>query len=251
MGALHEGHLSLVDLAGKDADHVIVSIFVNPTQFNDPNDLKNYPRDIKRDLDMLASHKVDAVFTPDIHEVYPSPDTRQFDFGTLDKVLEGRHRPGHFNGVAQVVSRLFDIVQPDMAFFGQKDYQQLLIVKKLTKMLKMNVDIISCPIIRESDGIAMSSRNQLLTPAERLHAPLISKTLLEAREMARKKSVGQVMAWAVKNLNNDPLLNVEYFEIVNAENLEKISNLNDAARVIACVAVKIGKVRLIDNLIFD
>jgi len=251
MGALHAGHLSLVDIAGKDADHVIVSIFVNPTQFNDPNDLKNYPRNIKRDLELLSSHKVDAVFIPDIHEVYPSPDTRQFDFGRLEKVLEGRHRPGHFNGVAQVVSRLFDITKPDLAFFGQKDYQQLLIVRKLTGMLDMNIRIVSCPIIRESDGLAMSSRNQLLTPEERLHAPLIFKTLLETREMARQNPLEKVRAAAIEKLNNDPLISVEYLEVVNAENLDKISDRNDANRIIACVAVKIGKVRLIDNLIFD
>ncbi len=251
MGALHQGHLSLVDIAAADAGHTIVSIFVNPTQFNDPNDLKNYPRNLKKDLQLLSEHKVDAVFVPDIHEIYPAPDERQFDFGKLDKVLEGKHRPGHFNGVAQVVSRLFEIVEPDMAFFGQKDYQQYLIVKKLTGMLEMNVEIVACPIIRESDGLAMSSRNQLLSPAERLHAPNIARTLFKAREMAREKSFSEVQSWAIGNLNNDPFTDVDYFEIVNAETLEKVSKREEAEKIIACVAVKIGKVRLIDNLIFD
>ncbi len=191
MGALHEGHLSLVDMASKETGHVIVSIFVNPTQFNDPNDLKNYPRNIRKDLELLSGHGVDAVFVPDLHEIYPSPDTRQFDFGKLDKVLEGEHRPGHFNGVAQVVSRLFEIVHPDVAFFGQKDYQQLLIIKKLVEMLEMDVEIVACPIVREPDGLAMSSRNQLLTPEERKHAPKIAETLLRAREMARQRTVGK------------------------------------------------------------
>jgi pantoate--beta-alanine ligase len=251
MGALHKGHLSLVERAIKESDHVIVSIFVNPTQFNDPNDLKNYPRNVRKDLELLAPFNVSAVFTPDIHEVYPSPDTRQFDFGRLDKILEGQHRPGHFNGVAQVVSRLFEIVEPDMAFFGQKDYQQLLIVKELVKKLGMEIEIISCPIIREADGLAMSSRNQLLEPTERLHAPLIFQTLLEARERAGKSSFEKVKSWAIQHLNKDPLLDVEYFEIVNAENLEITGQEKNDAKVIACTAVKIGKVRLIDNLIFD
>ncbi len=251
MGALHDGHLSLVDFAGGRADFIIVSIFVNPTQFNDPNDLKNYPRNTQIDLRLLSSHHVDAVFIPGIHEVYPSPDTRQFDFGRLDKILEGRHRPGHFNGVAQVVSRLFEIVEPDIAFFGQKDYQQLLIVRKLVGMLNLPVQIVACPIVREADGLAMSSRNQLLTPEERLHAPAIFQTLTAAREMARKEPFRKVREWALEQLNNDPLMDVDYFEIVNAENLENTVDGKDLTKVIACVAVKIGKIRLIDNLIFD
>ena len=251
MGALHDGHLSLVDFAGRRADNIIVSIFVNPTQFNDPNDLKNYPRNTQRDLQLLSSHHVDAVFMPGIHEVYPSPDTRQFDFGRLDKILEGRHRPGHFNGVAQVVSRLFEIVEPDIAFFGQKDYQQLLIVRKLVEYLNLPVQIVACPIVRENDGLAMSSRNQLLTPEERLHAPVIFQTLITAREMARKETFRKVREWAVEQLNNDPLIDVDYFEIVNAENLENAVDGKEPSEVIACVAVKIGKIRLIDNLIFD
>ncbi len=251
MGALHEGHLSLVDIAANDADTIIVSIFVNPTQFNDPNDLKDYPRNIRKDLELLSTHKVDAVFIPGIHDIYPFPDTRQFHFGKLDKVLEGAHRPGHFNGVAQVVSRLFSIVEPDIAFFGQKDYQQLLIIRKLTEMLAMPVEIIACPIIREADGLAMSSRNQLLTREERKHAPKIFETLLMAREMARHSPIPEVKLQSASDLNNDPLIDVEYFEIVNAENLEIIGDRKEAAKILACTAVKIGKVRLIDNLIFD
>ncbi len=251
MGALHEGHLSLIDIAAAESDIVIVSIFVNPNQFNDPEDLKNYPRNLKKDLHLLSSKKIDAVFVPDVHQIYPKPATREFDFGKLDKILEGKHRPGHFNGVAQVVSRLFEIINPDKAFFGQKDFQQLTIIKELVRQLDLKIEIVSCPIIREPDGLAMSSRNQLLEPEEREHAAAISQTLFRAREMKNKMDPGEIENWAINILNNDPLIKVEYFKIINTEDLSDIKSWSDPAEKIACVAVKIGKIRLIDNLIFE
>ncbi len=251
MGALHDGHLSLIDIAAAESDIVIVSIFVNPNQFNDPEDLKNYPRNLKKDLQLLKTKKVDAVFVPDVHQIYPKPDTREFDFGKLDKILEGKHRPGHFNGVAQVVSRLFEIIKPDKAFFGQKDFQQLAIIKELVSQINLKTDIVSCPIIREPDGLAMSSRNQLLDQEERKHAANISRILFKAREMKDKMDPGELEEWAKNELNNDPLIKVEYFKILNTENLSEIKNREDKAGKIACVAVNIGKIRLIDNLILE
>lgn len=250
MGALHEGHLSLVKKAGELSDVVIVSIFVNPNQFNDPNDLKNYPRDIDSDIRLLSNQRVDAVFTPDVDEVYPAPDTRQFDFGPMEKVMEGEHRPGHFNGVAQVVSRLFDIIQPDKAFFGQKDFQQLAIIHELVRKLKLNIEIIPCPIIREPGGLAMSSRNQLLSKEEKQHAENISKTLFRARELKNELSLAALKKWAIESLNKDPLIDVEYFEIVDTKSLMACKNWKDPGEKIACVAIKIGRIRLIDNIIF-
>ena len=162
MGALHKGHISLVNIAGKNTDVVIVSIFVNPTQFNNAMDLERYPRDIHKDAKLLADTPCELIFAPTVKEIYPEPDNREFDFGQIDKVMEGYYRPGHFRGVAQVVSRLFDIVQPDKAFFGEKDFQQLAIVRELVRQLNSGIEIVGCPIVREADGLAMSSRNMLL-----------------------------------------------------------------------------------------
>lgn len=250
MGALHEGHLSLITKAEESSDIIIVSIFVNPTQFNDPQDLKNYPRDIDHDLKLLSEKKVDAVFIPDIHDIYPHPDQRVFDFGGLDKVMEGKHRPGHFNGVAQVVSILFDIVRPHKAFFGQKDFQQLTIIRELTRMLGFNIDIVSCPIIRESNGLAMSSRNQLLTDQQKEEASYIYKTLLKVLDKKNEKSPTELTKWATDRINSNPYLDVEYFEIVNTQDLQPVKSWSDSAEQIACTAVKINNVRLIDNMIF-
>lgn len=251
MGALHEGHLSLVDIAASQSDIVIISIFVNPNQFNDPNDLKNYPRDIQKDLELLKNKKVDVVFIPTVSEIYPQTDTRVFDFDEIERVMEGAHRPGHFNGVAQVVSRLFEITTPDLAFFGQKDYQQLLIIKALVKKLGLSTKIISCPIVREKNGLAMSSRNQLLSEKERDHASKISATLFKAKELKNKNSVSELKKWVISELNKDPLLNVEYFEIADGENLVPIENWEPEKTSLGFIAVKLGKVRLIDNIIFD
>jgi pantoate--beta-alanine ligase len=181
MGALHPGHLSLVEKAGQETGVVVVSIFVNPTQFNDKGDLERYPRDLQRDVDLLTPTSCQLIFAPETDEIYPEPDTRQFNFGALEQVMEGKFRPGHFNGVAQVVSRLFDIVQPDKAFFGLKDFQQLAVINEMVRKLNLPVEIVPCPIVREADGLAMSSRNMLLSSDQRKNAAHISSTLFEAR----------------------------------------------------------------------
>ncbi|MCB9012666.1 MAG: pantoate--beta-alanine ligase [Bacteroidales bacterium] len=252
MGALHKGHLSLIETAAGLCERVMVTIFVNPTQFNDPNDLRNYPRNLEKDLELLAAQGMtDIVFAPGEKEIYPEPDTRVFDFGQLDKVMEGAHRPGHFNGVAQVVSRLFDITRPNMAFFGQKDFQQLAVIRELVRKMKYPIEIITCPIIREDDGLAMSSRNQLLNPEERKHAAQISKTLFRARELAASMDPEKLCDWAVKELNSDPLIQVEYFQIVDSQTLLPADSWDSPCKKQACVAVKLGKIRLIDNINFD
>lgn len=248
MGALHEGHLSLVEQAGKQSGFVVVSIFVNPTQFNDKGDLERYPRDLEKDLQLLSATPCQLVFAPEVEEVYPSPDTRQFDFGTLEQVMEGKFRPGHFNGVAQVVSRLFDMVQPDKAFFGLKDFQQLAIINEMVRMLNLPVQIIPCPIIRETDGLAMSSRNMLLSPEQRRNAAHISATLFEAVNKNGALSVEELSRWVISRINENDYLNTEYFEIVNSQTLLPVSSWEDPCTKVACIAVHCGKVRLIDNV---
>jgi pantoate--beta-alanine ligase len=248
MGALHRGHISLVEKALKENDKVIVSIFVNPTQFNDKSDLKNYPRTPEKDIKLLEESGVHYIFMPSEKEIYPEPDNRIFDFGQLDKVMEGEHRPGHFNGVAQVVSKLFDIVEPHRAYFGQKDFQQLAIIRNMVNQLKLKIEIVACPIIRESDGLAMSSRNLLLDPEKRRSAPRIYQILSEARNKVPEKSVKNLIYWVVTNVNKDPNLVVEYFSIVDSTTLQPISDWNDSASIICCIAVKAGPIRLIDNL---
>ena len=252
MGALHAGHLSLIDHAAKVSDKVVVSIFVNPTQFNDPNDLRNYPRDLEKDLSLLSKQgKTSAVFAPEVSDIYPVPDTRIFNFGSLEQVMEGAHRPGHFNGVAQVVSKLFDIVEPHKAFFGQKDFQQLAIIRQLVKQTNSKIEIISCPIIRENNGLAMSSRNQLLTPEERAHASNIFKILLKSKDLAKSTDINNLTQWVIKEINNDPLLQVEYFQICNSITLNPVDKWGQPGEKQGCIAVRIGKVRLIDNIKFD
>lgn len=251
MGALHEGHLSLVSNAGKENDIVVVSIFVNPTQFNDKNDLEKYPRTLESDLEKLSPLKCDYVFAPTVEEVYPEPDTRQFDFGNLETVMEGSFRPGHFNGVAQVVSRLFDIVNPDKAYFGLKDFQQLAIIKELVRREKYPVSIIPCNIVREPDGLAMSSRNMLLTPEYRRAAPLIYSSLQKANELKGSKSVREMKEMVVAEIESNPLLKVEYFEIVDDTKLMPVLEWNEPTNKMGCIAVYAGKVRLIDNIKFD
>jgi len=251
MGALHQGHLSLVEEAGRQTGFVVVSIFVNPTQFNDKGDLDRYPRNLQKDIDLLTHSACELIFAPDAEEIYPVPDTRQFDFGVLEQVMEGKFRPGHFNGVAQVVSRLFEIVQPDKAFFGQKDFQQLAIIREMVRKLNMKVEIVSCPIIREADGLAMSSRNMLLTPEQRANAALISATLFEALRKTRQISVNELCQWVVDRINENQFLNTEYFEIVNAMTLLPVKSWDDPCVKVGCVAVHCGKVRLIDNVIIS
>lgn len=251
MGALHEGHLSLVKKAGEMCDSVVVSIFVNPTQFNDINDLANYPRTLETDLNLLSSVRCDYVFSPSDKEVYPAADTRKFGFGILETVMEGEFRPGHFNGVAQVVSRLFEIAQPDKAFFGRKDFQQLAIITELVKQMNYPVEIVPCEIIRESDGLAMSSRNKLLLPEHRNCAGIIYRTLKEASLQASVKTVAEIKEYVINQINATQLLRTEYFEIVNETSLIPVQNWNEPGIKVGCIAVFAGKVRLIDNMIFN
>ena len=250
MGALHSGHLSLVEKAGQQSDFVVVSIFVNPTQFNDKGDLERYPRDLQKDIDFLTPTACRLVFAPEVDEVYPEPDTRQFDFGSLEQVMEGKFRQGHFNGVAQVVSRLFDIVMPDKAFFGQKDFQQLAIINEMVRKMNLRVEIVPCPIIRETDGLAMSSRNALLSPEQRQNAVFISATLFEALNKTEEYTVEELCDWVVNRINGNDYLNTEYFEIVDEVTLMPVKNWSEPCVKVGCIAVHCGKIRLIDNIIF-
>ncbi|HCT29569.1 MAG TPA: pantoate--beta-alanine ligase [Bacteroidales bacterium] len=250
MGALHQGHISLVEKAIRENDVVVVSIFVNPTQFNDKTDLKNYPRTPEKDIKLLEDSGIHYIFMPSEQEIYPEPDTRIFEFGQLDKVMEGAHRPGHFNGVAQVVSKLFDIVKPHRAYFGQKDFQQLAIIRQMVRLLDLKIEIISCPIVREKDGLAMSSRNLLLEPEVRKSAPLIYKTLSDAQKKVGELMVNDLIVWVERNINKDPNLSVEYFSLANSQNLQPVNNWTDSDSIIGCIAVRAGKIRLIDNVYF-
>ena len=253
MGALHIGHLSLMKKAVSETRVVVVSIFVNPTQFNDKEDLKNYPRTEKEDLLMLGSimRTEDAVFIPAVDEIYPEEDKRVFDFGNLSSVMEGLFRPGHFNGVAQVVTKLFDIVKPDMAFFGQKDFQQLAIVKELVRQTGNNVTVIGCPIVREPDGLAMSSRNRLLEPGMRKNAGIIYSTISAAANMINEKEIGEIKEFVASKINSTEGFRLEYFEIVDDNYLNPVNVRKDLLKGIkyyCCVALRAGKIRLIDNV---
>ncbi|MFN8211449.1 MAG: pantoate--beta-alanine ligase [Bacteroidales bacterium] len=255
MGALHEGHLSLVKAAAGKCPLLVVSIFVNPTQFNDPKDLENYPRTVPEDLKLLSPvlRENDLVFIPSVKEIYPEIDTRVFNFGNLDKVMEGAHRPGHFNGVGQVVSKLFDIVEPDLAFFGQKDFQQLTIIRELVRQSGRKIEITGCPIIREPDGLAMSSRNQLLDPAIRKKAPVIYKAISRAAEMSNSIDIGYLRKYVTDTINNTEGFSVEYFEVADDVELKPINSKSEAIKgrkYYGCVAVKAGRIRLIDNIEF-
>lgn len=253
MGALHDGHISLVKRAIDLCPLVIVSIYVNPTQFNDKKDLKNYPRTPDSDLGLLEKvlRQDDIVFTPGDIEIYPEKDKRIFNFGNLDNVMEALHRPGHFNGVAQVVSRLFDIVQPDKAIFGIKDLQQLAVIKKLVKQRGDKVEIIGHPIIREIDGLAMSSRNRLLDPEIRKLAPEIYKTIKKASAMIRNSEVSEIQSYVRDNINSLPGFSLEYFEIADDDELIPVRRKKEMEKgklYRGCIAVKAGNIRLIDNV---
>jgi pantoate--beta-alanine ligase len=255
MGALHQGHLSLVKKAIDDNPLAVVSIFVNPTQFNDKSDLKRYPRTPEADSTLLGSimREKDIIFMPSENEIYPSEDKRVFNFGNLDKVMEASHRPGHFNGVAQVVSRLFDIVRPDTAYFGQKDFQQIAVIRELVRQLNYPVNIISSPIVRESDGLAMSSRNALLEPDIRKNAPVIFKTISLAAGMIKKFDIPYIKEFVNNSINEKEGFQVEYFEIADERELftvESKSEMKKGLRYFGCIAVKAGKIRLIDNIEF-
>ena len=248
MGALHKGHGDLVIYSVKENDITVVSIFVNPTQFNNSDDLKLYPRTPERDYNLLEGLGVDIVFTPSVSEIYPVPDNRVFDFGGLDKVMEGEYRAGHFNGVAQVVSKLFNIILPDKAYFGEKDFQQLSIVKQMVKQLNMTVEIIGIPIVREQSGLAMSSRNQRLTEEEKVTASAIYRVLKESVSMITEYSPEIISSRVVEELNSIAGLCVEYFSIVDSVSLETVTSWNSAESIVGCIAVYCGEVRLIDNI---
>jgi pantoate--beta-alanine ligase len=251
MGALHEGHLTLVQRAHETCSRTVASIFVNPTQFNDPKDLEKYPRMPEIDGQLLESVGCHALFMPPVVEVYPPGKdlTLRLNFGALDKVMEGHFRPGHFDGMATVVKRLLDIVQPHQLFMGQKDYQQLSVVREMLRLLGSLVELVMCETIREDDGLAKSSRNMRLSPEMRATAPIIYKTLLEAKEHVKESPNPQVQAWAMRQLA-DAGLRPEYFDIVDGYTLRPIRNKDKSELIVACVAAWAGDVRLIDNLVF-
>ncbi len=252
MGALHQGHLSLISHSLIETDITISSIFVNPTQFNNSDDLKNYPRNLKKDFAMLEKAGCHVVFTPPEKEMYPEKDDRTFNFDGIDAIMEGEHRPGHFTGVAQIVSKLFDAVNPHKAFFGQKDFQQVAIIKKMVEKLNYKVEIVACPIIREPNGLAMSSRNQLLTNKHREAAPLINKILKSSLQKIHSfNNIEQIKNWVINEINKSPLLKVEYFEIVDTKTLKKIEHIQSHNCFTGCIAVWAGKIRLIDNIIYN
>ncbi len=250
MGALHEGHASLVRRSVGENGVTVVSVFVNPTQFNDKNDLKNYPRDLEADCALLESCKADYVFAPEVEEMYPTPDTRHFEFPPVSTVMEGAHRPGHFNGVCQVVSRLFYIVRPDRAYFGEKDWQQIAVVKAMVRQLGLGVQIVECPIVRDEDGLARSSRNSLLAPDERAIAPAIYKALKSSVTYAKKHSLKETHDKVVADINKVDGLDVEYFSIVDGNTLQDVANWEDSPYVVGCITVYCGKtpIRLIDHI---
>lgn len=250
MGALHEGHASLVRRAVSENDLTVVSVFVNPTQFNDKSDLQSYPRNLDADCELLESCGADYVFAPTVEEMYPLPDKRHFEFPPITTVMEGEHRPGHFNGVCQVVSRLFYMVRPLRAYFGEKDWQQIAVVKAMVKSLGLDVSIVECPIVREDDGLARSSRNLLLSPDERLIAPEIFKKLNESIEYSHNHSVKETHDFVVLGINAICGLEVEYFSIVNGDTLQDVESWDEAAHIVGCITVYCGKrpVRLIDHI---
>ena len=251
MGALHAGHISLVERCVRENDVCVVSVFVNPTQFNDKHDLETYPRTLEADCALLEAAGCHYVFAPSVEEMYPEPDTRVFNLGRVAEVMEGAMRPGHFNGVAQVVSKLFYIVEPDNAYFGEKDFQQIAVIRAMVKQLNIPVKINACPIKREADGLALSSRNTRLTPELRQKAPLIAHTLKESTTFAPGKSVQEVIDFVVNTINADPDMRVEYYEIVDGNTLETIKDWSETDYPVGCITVFCGEVRLIDNIKYN
>ena len=248
MGALHEGHASLVRRAVAENEVVVVSDFVNPTQFNDKNDLLKYPRTLEADCELLEKEGAAYVFAPSVEEVYPEPDTRQFSYAPLDTVMEGKYRPGHFNGVCQVVSKLFMMVEPDKAYFGEKDFQQLAIIREMVKQMNFPLEIVGCPIVREADGLALSSRNARLSEEERLQALSISKTLFQSKEYAATHTVEETQKFVEDGIAAAEGLELEYFELVDGTTLQKISTWDETNYAVGCITVYCGEVRLIDNI---
>lgn len=248
MGALHAGHRSLVERARRENATVVVSVFVNPTQFNDKNDLKHYPRTPEADARLLEEAGADFVLMPSVEEIYPEPDTRTFDFGLVDKVMEGVTRPGHFNGVAQVVSRLFDIVRPARAYFGEKDFQQIAVIRAMVAQLALPVEIVECPIVRGEDGLALSSRNTLLDAEHRAAAPHIYAVLKEAAARSQELTPAGLKAWVTAEVEREGLLKVIYYQSVDALTMQEVDAWSDAERIQGCIAVQAGDIRLIDNI---
>ncbi len=250
MGALHYGHLSLVQRSKKENGAIVVSIFVNPTQFNNADDLKKYPRMPKKDFEMLGNEKTDLIFFPSDEEMYPNGvmDKSEFDFGNLETVMEGKFRPGHFKGVGQVVARLFDIVQGDKAYFGEKDFQQLAVIRELVRMRNFSVEIIGCPTVREADGLAMSSRNLLLTPEMRPEATKISKALFYVRDNRESKTLSEIRQKAVSIIESSGKLKVEYLEIADEKTLQPLTEWRKSSSMRCLTAVQAGNIRLIDNV---
>jgi pantoate--beta-alanine ligase len=248
MGALHAGHVSLIERARSENDVVVVSVFVNPTQFNNPEDLRTYPRTEEADCAKLSAANVDYAFIPSVQEIYPTPDNRQFDLGPVAEVMEGAMRPGHFNGVAQIVSKLFAIVEPTRAYFGEKDFQQIAVIRRMVELEGFNLEIVSCPIKREDDGLALSSRNVRLTPEQRQVAPAIHKVLLESVAKKSQYTVAELKQKVVDEINAVPFMEVEYYEIVDGKTMQPINNWTDSQEPVGCVTVYCGDVRLIDNI---
>ena len=248
MGALHEGHASLVRRSVSDNDLTFVSVFVNPTQFNNKEDLEKYPRDLQRDAHLLEAIGADYMFAPEPEEMYTADEMQtrfSFDFGGLDEVMEGKYRPGHFNGVVQVVSKLFRLVEPTRAYFGEKDFQQLAIIHRMVRLMKFDVEIVDCEIVREESGLALSSRNERLSAEEKATAVNISHILFESRQLTGSQTVGQVQNWVIEQINRVEGLQVEYYEIVDRTTLQPARDFSNA---IGCVTVYCGPVRLIDNV---
>ncbi len=250
MGALHAGHASLVRRSVSENDVTVVSIFLNPTQFNDKNDLARYPRTLEADCRLLEECGAQIAFAPSVEEVYPEPDTRHFSYPPTDSVMEGAMRPGHFNGVCQIVSKLFMFVEPDRAYFGEKDFQQIAVIRRMVADLGFKLQIVPCPVVREADGLAMSSRNTLLAPAERAIAPQIYAALSASREFAKSHSVALTREYVEARINAIEGLEVEYYSIVDADSLADVTNWNDAASVVGCITVYCGSkpIRLIDHI---
>ncbi len=248
MGALHAGHASLVKRAVAENDVVVVSDFVNPTQFNDKNDLAKYPRTLDADCRLLEACGVTFVFAPSVEEIYPEPDTRTFSYAPLDTVMEGKYRPGHFNGVCQIVSKLFLIVEPTRAYFGEKDFQQLAIIREMVRKYPFSLQIVGCPIVREADGLALSSRNARLSGEQRMQALQISKTLFASVDYAKVHSLAETKAFVEKGIEDAEGLRLEYFEIVDGNTLQPVSSWDESGYIVGCITVFCGDVRLIDNI---
>lgn len=248
MGALHAGHASLVKRSVNENEVTVVSVFVNPTQFNDKNDLVKYPRTLDADCKLLEACGATYAFAPSVEEMYPEPDTRQFSYAPLDTVMEGAFRPGHFNGVCQIVSKLFEAVKPHRAYFGEKDFQQLAIIREMVRQMQFDLEIVGCPIVREEDGLALSSRNARLSAEERENALKISQTLFKSRTFAATHTVGETLKFVEDAIAAVPGLRLEYFEIVDGNTLQKVDNWNQTSYVVGCITVFCGDVRLIDNI---